>query len=436
MTVISHGPGTRGWYHGWNIVAVVILSQVAANGLTYNSFPLFLPDWSQEFHVPISQAQLALAAMTILAAILSPVVGTFADKYPARRIFAAGLLGMALFYAAISVTTAVWQIQALYGLLVPITLCLSTAIPANALISRWFARRLGLALGLSAFGIGMAGVVLPPVIAAILPAVGWRVIWRVGGLLLALVIMPIVVLVIRDRPTEREGLHYLDGGASTRQRQGHGSQAASQISWRDVVARRNFWLLVAIFLPMLALSGGVQLNLAPYVEAHGLNRQVAGGLLSALNFSHLAATLALGFVSDRFGNRLPFAGLAVIMVTGAAVFAFGGGLPLIAVGCVLIGFGGGLFTLLPAALAAEFGAEGVGRAYGFCMLFIPVSSLVPFAVARIKESTGSYTPAFLALGALVVVSGLLSLMLRERRGGHATKAEREAAVDEAISPVI
>jgi MFS family permease len=424
-----------GWYYGWNIVAVGILSQLAANGLTYNCFPLFLKNWSADLHVQISQVQLALAAMTILAAVFSPVVGTLADKYPARRIFSAGLLGMALFYALISVTTAVWQIQALYGLLVPIALCFATAIPVNALISRWFVRRLGLALGLSAFGIGMAGVLLPPIIAAILPTVGWRMIWRGGALLLVLVVMPTVLLVIRDKPTEREGLHYLEGGASAQRRHGHGTHGASQMSWRDVVGRRNFWLLVAIYLPMLALSGGVQQNLPPYVELHGLSSQAAGNLLSALNLSHVVATLVLGFVSDRFGNRLPFTGLAVIMVTGAALLAFGSGLPVITVGCMLIGFGGGLFTLLPAALAVEFGAEGVGRAFGMCMLFIPVSSLAPFAVAKIKESTGSYAPGLLALGAIVVVSGVMSLMLRERHGGHATEAEKEAAVAEAVSPV-
>jgi MFS family permease len=164
----------RGWYHGWNIVAVCIVSQVAANGLTYNAFSLFLRDWSRELHAPISRLQLAVAVMVLLAALISPVVGALADKYPARRLFACGLLGMSLFYLAVSMATAAWQLLTLYGLLAPLSLTLSTAIPANALISRWFVRRLGLALGLSAFGIGMAGVLLPPVVAVILPTVGWR----------------------------------------------------------------------------------------------------------------------------------------------------------------------------------------------------------------------------------------------------------------------
>jgi MFS family permease len=443
MTQIAGSVRQRGWYHGWNIVAVCVLSQVAANGLTYNAYSLFLRDWSANLHAPISQLQLPIAGMALVAALLSPMVGALADKYPARRLFGWGLIGMAIFYVAISAVTATWQVFALYALLAPLALCLSTAVTANALISRWFVRRLGLALGLSAFGIGMAGVLLPPVIGAMLPTVGWRVIWRGGGLLVALLVLPLVVAVARNRPTGSEGNYYLrsegcdarvarvDPRGATLDREqaqpaqqgrptsyhAHGHASGSPLTWREVAARKNFWLLVAIYLPMMALYGGCAQNLGPYAASHGFSQQSAGALLSVLSFSHVIATLVLGLLSDRFGNRLPFAGLAVVMVTGAAILAFGAGFPVLAVGCALVGFGGGLFTLLAAAIAVEFGAAGVGRAFGLCMLFIPLTALTPFIIAKTQESTGSYVPALMGLATLVIISGALSLLLRERRGG-------------------
>jgi MFS family permease len=424
----------RAWYHGWNIVAVCILSQVAANGLTYNTFSLFLRDWSAQLHAPISRMQLSVAAMALVSAFLAPVVGALADKYPARRLFTFGLLGMALFYLAISAVTQAWQIIALYGLLVPLALVLSTAVTTNALISRWFVRRLGLAFGLSAFGIGMAGVVLPPLIAALLPTVGWRWIWRGAAIVIALIVMPLVVLVSRDRPTEAEGAYYLTGDGESAGAHGHGASRGgppdqahgpghargSQLAWRDVAASRNFWLLVAIYLPMMALYGGCAQNLAPYAASHGLSSQAGGVLLSVLSLSHVVATLVLGLVSDRFGYRLPFAGLAVVMVAGAGVLAFGSSVPALTVGCVLVGFGGGLFTLLASAIATEFGAAGVGRAFGLCMLFIPVTGLAPFIIAKTQESTGSYAPGLLGLAVPVIIAAVLSLSLRERGGGQGT----------------
>jgi MFS family permease len=182
-----------------------------------------------------------------------------------------------------------------------------------------------------------------------------------------------------------------------------------------MAARKNFWLLVAIYLPMMGLYGGCAQNLVPYAVSHGLSTQTGGVLLSVLSLSHVIATLVLGLLSDRFGNRLPFAGLAVAMVAGAAVLAFGASLPALTLGCVLIGFGGGLFTLLASAITIEFGAAGVGRAFGLCMLFIPVTGLAPFMIAKTQESTGSYAPGLLGLAIPVIIAGLLSLLLHERR---------------------
>ena len=46
----STGPVLRArrYYHGWNIVALCVAVQIAALGLTLNSFSLFLHDWTAE----------------------------------------------------------------------------------------------------------------------------------------------------------------------------------------------------------------------------------------------------------------------------------------------------------------------------------------------------------------------------------------------------
>jgi MFS family permease len=391
----------RAWYHGWNIVAVCILSQAVANGLTYNSLSLFLRGWSAELNTPISRLTLSVAIMGTVAAALAPFIGVLADKYPARRLFVCGLLGMALFYVGVGSVTAAWQLLVLYGVLAAPALALCTAIVANALISRWFVRRRGMAFGLSAFGIGLAGVLLPQIINPLLPIVGWRVIWWSGGAFIAVVVVPLVLVVIRNRPAEEEGRYYLAGdsaagesGPSTHH--GHGAAGGNQLTWREVAARRNFWLLVGIYLPLVALSGATIQNIAPYAASHGLSRQTGAALLSLLSLMHVVATLVLGLVSDRFGNRLPFIGLIVV-------------------GCFLIGLGSGVFTLLAAAIAVEFGAEGVGRAFGLCMMFVPVITLTPFLIAKTQEMTGSYTPAFIGGAVFLAMSGFLATLYRERR---------------------
>jgi sugar phosphate permease len=426
----------RLWYHGWTIVAVAVLSQIAANGLAINSMSLFLQDWARDLHAPVSQLLLAMLPLAIVASVSSPVVGSLADKYPARLLFAAGLAGIALFCLLMSMVTAVWQIWALYGLVFPVSLSLCTSITANAVVSRWFVKRIGLALGITAFGVGIGGAVLPPIIAEAMPVIGWRGIWRVAALLTAVVILPLVFWVVRDRPTERDGLDYLsaDGKAPAHSHHGHGQGGgASGLRWTDILKRRNFWLLVCCYLPVVALYGAIQQNMAPIAASHGFDVKVGGLLLLAFSVSHMAATLLLGLASDRFGNRAPLACLGVIITLGAALFAYGSGLPALVAGAVLVGFTGGLWTLLPAAVAVEFGASGVGRAFGALMLFIPINAVAPSVMAKVKEATGSYAPALMGLGVICLLGSVAILFMRERRGGHLTSDEKEAALEDAVT---
>ena len=415
----ASGARPAGWYHGWNVVAVLVLSQLAANALTYNCFPLFVPLWSAEMHVPPSQFQLSIMAMLVGASPASVVVGALADKWPARRLFALGLTGMALFYLAISFATRPWQIITLYGLLAAPTLTMCTAVVANAVISRWFKRRLGLALGLSTCGIGLATAVVPKLVAAYLPELGWRGIWRVGALVAVGLVLPVVLAVVRDRPTTREGLHYMvdDGAPSRPVGHGHGGGSAGtgSLGWRDVMSRRNFWLLVAIYLVMIGSGTAFIQNMAVYAASRHVDTHDTATMMSAVGIAHVFAALVMGALADRFGNRLPLAGMALAVVAGIACLAVGTSLPVLVLGAGLIGLNAAVFTPLSSAIAAEFGADGFGRAFGLAMLFLPLSQLFPFLVARQQEATGSYLVGMVACAAMLVLAAMLALMLREKR---------------------
>ena len=405
--------GHRLWYFGWNIVAVCVLSQFAVSGLTVNAYSLFLHDWSVQLHSPVSTLELGFSAFGLITAMLSPLAGVYADKYPSRVLFGSGLLVMTFVCLTMSIVTLPWQILALYAIPVSIGASIASLIPANAVVSRWFERRLGLALGLTALGQGLPGIILPPIIALALPHLGWRLIWRIGGIVIGLVILPVVVGVLRDRPAARDGLHYLSRGQSAQPHHGHGGAGPT---WRVVFASRNFWLLVAIFLSLLAGYIAVASNLAPIVASHGLPKESAGALISVFNLFQVIATLAVGVLSDRFGNRLPLTGLALASSVGSVLIGFGGSLPTIGAGVALIGCSGGLWPLLAAATAGEFGAEGAGRAFGLLSAFLPMVVATPFLVAKTQEVTGSYAPVLSGIAFLSLLSGTSCLlMMRERQ---------------------
>jgi len=430
MNSVAGAARTRGWYHGWTIVAAAILSQVAANGIPINAFTLFLHDWAPQFHAKNSTLVLGLIVLGLLSAVYSPVVGVLADKLSARWLFVAGLVGILIFHLGVSLTTETWQFLALFAVVFPPALTLSTAIPANAVISRWFVRRRGLALGLSSFGLSLAGIGLPPLVTALLPLYGWRAIWRAAAVLIAAIVIPFIIWAVRDRPGERDDSYYLTGDGGTAPPSLHGHHPASQLKTFDVFRSRVFWIIVIAYLSMLAVYGAAGQNLGPLASIRGLSQQTAGYLVSLFWLSQLVSTLAMGLLSDRIGNRLPLMGLALGTTAGSLLIAFGHGILPLGAGVVLVGASGGMWPLMAASMAVEFGADGFGRAFGLLILFLPLDSPAPFVTAKLQETTGSYTPAFAGLAVLTLIGAIACFFMREKRG---VRSAPEAVVEPVLS---
>jgi sugar phosphate permease len=402
----------RGWYYGWNIVAVSILAALAANGVPLNCVSLYLEPWAKETGAPISQLLLALSAMMLVMGVAAAALGGVADRKPARLLVSLGLLGLALISFGVSFATKAWQIELAYALLIPVPLVAATSVVTNPLVSRWFVRRLGLALGLTSFGIGLAGIFLPPLIAALLPEVGWRMIFRASAAAVGLIVAPLAFFVIRQSPTEKEGLHYVEPDAGS-PAGGHGGEGHLTII--DVLRRKNFWFVLAAFVPMgFIYIGGVN-NLAPLVASHGFDQKAGGFAISAFNIASVAATLLVGLLTDRFGNRLPLAGLAFVAALSSLVLGLGHSLAALYAGAALAGLVGGIWVVLASAAAGEFGAGNVGRVFGLFSLVLPLQALGGVVIARVKEVTGDYTLSLLVIAALCVLGGVVALLMRERR---------------------
>jgi MFS family permease len=412
---MTPGAVRRGsFYYGWNIVMVSIVAQIAANGVPLNCMSLFLRPWSQELHAPISDILVAYVPMLVLTSVTAPLVGALADRRPARLLLGLGLGGVALVCLATSKVTQLWQLQAIYALALPLPLNLAASLVCNPLVSRWFVRSAGLALGLSAFGIGLAGIVLPPIVAHVMPVIGWRQVWRIAAVVIGVIMLPVVVAFARDRPTVRDGLHYVmteDGGPCP-----HDAGAGARLSWMDVLRRKNFLLLIAVLIAVAAVGMGCVQNIAPIAQARGFDPQTAALMLSILNIAHLASALLMGALSDRVGVRTPLALLSAVAASAALLLGFGQGLAPLLAGAALVGFCGGLWPVLAAAVRAEFGAAAAGRSFGMLMSMLILPAMTPSLIARTQEATGSYAPALTALAVLALAGGVLILQLQERRG--------------------
>ncbi|MDR3386349.1 MAG: MFS transporter [Rudaea sp.] len=396
------------WYHGWTIVMICVLVQSVTLGLPINCFSLFLPYWSKQFGVPISFLALGITIFSLVCGVLGPCAGSLADRVPARRLFACSLGALALFHLAITHAQSGLQILLLYAIPLPFIVIFGSSVTSQPLVSRWFERKSGLALGISAFGLAAAGVVFPPIVVRLIPFVQWQGVWMIVAGLIALIVLPLALVLVRDRPGVTDGAAYRAATAID-------AAESARPGFGAVMKRRNFQILVMAFFPLQAMHMGVVVNLVPLAISRGFTSVASGQFLSVVAVAALLSKLGSGLLADRFGVRLPVLGVALLSATGALCIAFAGhNLVLMCAGAFLAGLNGGMWTLVAAGVLREFGSHAFGRAFGAASIFGAVSgALAPPIVARLQELSGTYVPGLIGLAVFILIGASQTLRLSD-----------------------
>lgn len=121
-------------------------------------------------------------------------------------------------------------------------------VPYGNVVSRWFDRRRGLALGLMMSGLGLGAIVMPS-LAQRLPAMfGWRMAYTLVGSAILLVSFPVVAEFVRESPKEMGLL--ADGGVGTQSEAPAVSDEGLGLTGRDAWHSVTFWLMVSSFFPV------------------------------------------------------------------------------------------------------------------------------------------------------------------------------------------
>jgi MFS family permease len=411
LAILLHPDGRmrnpRSIFYGWYVaVACGVGLACGLASMVTATFSIFLAPLQAQFGWTRPQLFLALTLDLLVVTGAAPFLGALVDRIGARGIILAGLLLEAVLFASFAVQTA--SLPALYiryaalGVLALPT----THVAFSRVISMWFDRRRGLALGIALAGLGIGNMLWPPLVQWTIERFGWREAYLGLAAIIVLVGFSTVALVVRDSP-QSMGLDP-DGVASGEHAKASSSPAVG-MTRREALRTSTFWIVLAAFVLVGVAISSVQTHLVPILTSRGISPMLAAASLSVLAVALVFGRLAAGSLMDRFFAPRVAIGFLLGPILAIALLAAGvTGLPAFLAG-VLTGLAVGAEIDVTAYLASRyFGLRHFGAIYAFFYgSFALGSAFGPLFTAIAVDKTGSYRGVLIVHGGLLLAGALL-----------------------------
>jgi MFS family permease len=338
--------------------------------------------------------------------IFSPIGGLLSDRWGARKMVFTGIAlsgtGLLLFYRIDSLTQFY-----LCSILIGIGYSISTGAIPQAVIGRWFRKKMSIATGILMVSGGAAGL-LVPLVTEVIDIYGWQTAMAILGIGFWVLLTPLS-LVIRQNP---EQYGYLPDGETkektdSNQSHEHVPDTLEETGARQFVKDRVFWhITVALSLHML-LSTAVIVHSMPFLSTIGIDRTTSSFVSGALSIVGVFGRLGFGWFGDKFNKRwLAASGTTMI---GLSLIIFGctttANIWVLLPAVILFGTGyGGTVTLHPVLLRENFGTINIGAVIGLSVGITAIGMIAgPPLTSWLYESFGNYRITWFILVGVAII---------------------------------
>lgn len=397
------------------IAATAFLAYVLIGG-SYYALSVLTPVMAEDLGWSATQFGAVFSIFALLTGMASPLVGAFVARFGPRLAI---LSGAALAVVGIGLFSVLTQISHFYLFVAVYALgfALGAVLPLQQLVGNWFIARRSLFLGLVMTGAGVGGLLMSTLASRLVIALdSWRSTWLVLCGMIACVI-PLTWLFIRNKPDELG--QRPDGTAQEVSLEA--SEAAAQRASR-VYRTQHHWearaALKTLSFWQISLGLGVMYFLLHAVMAHqvayltleaGVALSVAASAIGLITTSSIVGRLAAGWLGDHIEPRIVLAGLLLMLGLSLGLLLIGQGLITLYLYVVLFGIGyGGVIVLAPAISLNYFGSRNFAVIMGIAT---PIGSILgtvsPILVGAVKDTVGSYVPAFVGMAVLAVAGAVM-----------------------------
>ena len=434
MSAVTRKPGI---YFGWYVVATCLFVAFATVGAR-NVIGIFVLPMEEEFGWSRWQTALAGGIGFLVNGLAQPFYGRWFDR-KGSRVILINLVIVAVCTALLSLTFHYFFLVFLFGVVASMALSGASLNNTSALLARWFRRKRATVIGLNSAGVSLGSLVLVPFGIYLIQATDWRTAWVAFGLIIFLAV-PLAMMFLRDSPGER-GL-MLDGDSEPA-----GGEDGSRRRllppldtdrWRESFRSLPIWQVSLALFVCGSTTFVLSFHFVAFAqEDRDISPGMAGAMFALMGGLNALGSIGAGMLSDKFSRKnmltlvyfLRGSAYLVLLVPPLVGIPILGGDLGVWLFAVIAGVSWIATNPLSVSLTADvYGLRALGTITGVSFVFHQVGAFFGVLLAGILQHvTGSYTIAFLAVGALLFPAALSAFTINERRYSVRYQAQPAAA---------
>ncbi|HXK61636.1 MAG TPA: MFS transporter [Acidobacteriota bacterium] len=401
-TVAGSEVATSTWRQG-QVALTSFLALFSIVGLALYGLPLFYDYMVTDFGWSRAQVTSGNAlSKLVVGPLFGFLAGWIVDRFGPRKMMVAGILmaGTALFGLSMVSTLSMFYLFYLFNALGYVC---GGPLPNQVLISTWFDKARGKAMGFAYLGIGIGFVTVPQLQFWLTENYGWHTALRVLGILIVVIALPMALLV-KEAP------------ASKRMR-----ESSAPVPIRGVLKSPYFYLLAVGSMCSIAAVGGTNQNLKLFLRLdEGFPEARIATFISLIAAASIFGRLFMGWLADRIPKK--YVMILIYLLVGFSIpLLFVPDMPgALYLFAILFGIGlGGDYMIIPLMAAEIFGVRVMGRVMGIILTADGVAEATgPWLVGYLRDQTGSYSIGFSLLIALAFLGTIAVAMLPKKGKGE------------------
>jgi sugar phosphate permease len=410
-------------FYGWRIVAVSLAVLFVTLGLGYYSFGVLFGPLIAQFGWSRAALSGAMSIFMLAWGLACPLVGRLTDRYGPRRLIISGATVLGACFCLLSLTDNLWQLYVLYGC-AGIASAACSEIPTSVVVSNWFRKKRGIAMGITTTGIDFGGLLLAPSATLLILSYGWQTTFFIMGLLTWAVVIPSVALVMRTKPQDvgllPDGEIRVDvPKANDLFLQQNGDASGKNSNLRNKLTAvpsttRELWLTGFAFGLFSFGIIGVITHEVPFIVDMGVPSTTAATALGLTGGIGVVGKLCFGYFADRISTKWVMLACSALQMAGVLILMRSTSLGMVWAFVIVFGFArGAVNTLRPLFIGEFFGMGYFGRTFGLTELVRRFGAAAgPFVLGYIFDATGSYYYGFIIIVAAYLVGMVALLMIR------------------------